>query len=79
MAEPDRAVAMVSQRIAGIGVQEHIQCAVIEREPRHDLGEMGRRDRDLIAPKRMGADWSLVKASDLHETAQPRRHLFAKR
>src|SRR5207248_8712886 len=76
--DPDRAVSMVAQFIVRIGMQEHIECAVVERQPSHDFRKLRRRKRNLIAPSRMGSDRSFVKAAHLHEAAKLRRHHVAK-
>ena len=76
--EPNCAVPMVAQLIAGIGMHEHVERSVIERKPTHYVGELRRRKRDLIAPSWMGSDFSLVKAAHLNSIAKLRGHRFAK-
>src|ERR1700730_3073311 len=69
---------MVTQFIAGIGMHEHVERSVIERKPTHDVRKLRWRKRDLVAPTRMGADLSLVKAAHLNPIAELRGHYFAK-
>jgi quercetin dioxygenase-like cupin family protein len=69
---------MVAQFIVSIGMHEHVERSVIEREPTYDVGKLRRRKRDLEAPSRMGSDLSLVKAAHLNPIAKLRGHHFAK-
>ncbi len=54
---------MVAQFTVSIGMHEHVERSVIEREPTYDVGKLRRLKRDLVAPSRMRADLSLVKAA----------------
>ena len=42
LAEPQRAVAMIAELVAGIGVHEHVELVMIQREPSDDVGELRR-------------------------------------
>lgn len=57
---------MVAQLIVSIGMHEHVERTVIEHKPTHDVGKLGRRKRDLVAPTWMGSDLSLMKAAHLY-------------
>lgn len=69
---------MVAQFIVRIGVHEHVECSVVERQPTNDFRKLRRRKRNLIAPARMGSDRPFVKAAHLHEAAKLRGHRVAK-
>src|SRR5690348_12971032 len=60
-------------------MHEHIERAVVEREPRRNVGESLRRERDLKAPLRMRAHRSLVETADAHPVSEVRCDGFAKR
>lgn len=77
-AEPDCTVPMVAQFIVGIGMHEHVERTVIEREPSHDLGKVARRKRNLVAPLWMRSDRSLMKAAHFHDIAKMRAHCLTK-
>jgi hypothetical protein len=69
---------MVAQFIIRIGVDEHVERSVIEREPTHDVGKLGWLKRDLAAPSRMRPDWSLVKPAHFDPIAEPCGYGLAK-
>jgi hypothetical protein len=70
--DPGRAVAMVAQFVAGVRMQEDVERAVIQHEPRHDGVEVLAPERELVRPDRMRADRLLVEAAEL----QPRAELL---
>ena len=76
--EPNCAVPMVAQLIAGIGMHEYVERSVIERKPTHDVRKLCRRKRDLVAPSWMRSYRSFVKAAHLNAIAKLRGHHFAK-
>src|SRR4030095_6790208 len=78
LAEPNRAVPMITQLIAGIGMHEHVERSVIEREPPDYAGQLRWRKADLVAPAWMRSDLSLVQPSHLHLVAEVRGQRFAK-
>ena len=49
---------MVAQFIVSVGMHEHVERSVIEREPTYDVGKLRRFKRDLVAPSRMGSNQS---------------------
>lgn len=69
-ADPDRAVAVIAQLIAGVRMHEHVERIVVQREPGHDFDELRRRERKLVAPSRMRPDRTLVKATELDAFAK---------
>lgn len=73
-ADPDRAVAVIAQLVAGVRMHEHVEFTMVQREPRNDLGKSVRRKRKLVAPSRMRADRPLVKAAWLDAFAKPCSH-----
>src|ERR1700704_691562 len=62
LAQPERGVPMVAHLVVGVRMHEHIQCAVVQREPAHDMRKAGHGERQLVAPHRMWSDRLLVKA-----------------
>ncbi|KOS92281.1 hypothetical protein DM53_4517 [Burkholderia mallei] len=78
-ADPSRGVAMIAQLVSRVRMQEHVERAVMQHEPRHDVGELRRLERDLIRPRRMRPDEPLVKAAELHARAEAAFDGLAKR
>jgi len=77
-AEPKCAVPMVAQLIVSIGMHEHVERSVIQRQPTHDVGKLWWRKRDSVAPTWMRSDLSLVKAAHLNVVARLCSYRFAK-
>src|SRR5579862_8755622 len=69
-ADPHGAVAMIAKLVTRVRMKEHVELAVIEREPADDLGKLNRRERKLIARLRMRSDGALVKSSERHTIAE---------
>ena len=69
---------MIAQFIVSIGMYEHVERSVIEREPTYDVGKLHRLKRDPVTPSRMWSDLSLVKAAHLNPIAKLRSHHLAK-
>src|ERR1044071_6597164 len=65
---------MVAQLIAGVRMREHVELAMIERQPADDFGKVGLRERDLEAPTWMWPDGPFVKSSHRNAIAEPGRH-----
>lgn len=70
-AEPKRRVSVIAQFVVGVRMNEDVERAVVQRQPAHDVGELRRRERQLIAPARVRADVAFVKASHLDPRAEP--------
>src|SRR5690349_8068173 len=70
--EPNCAVAVIPQLVFGVGMHEHVERAVIEREPADDLREVRRCDRELVAPARMRTDVAFVKTSHADPVSEVR-------
>lgn len=77
VADPHSSVAMIPEGIVGIGVHENVQRPVIEREPRDDLGEVGRLERQLIGPHRMRTHRAFVETAHLQLAREARLDLLA--
>ena len=69
---------MVAQFVVSVRVYEHIERAVIEREPAYDPSKALWRKANLVTPLRMRSDRSLVKTADLHAAAEMPSYRFAK-
>src|SRR5438552_8708648 len=76
--EPKRAVPMVAEFIVSIGMHEYVERSMIQRKPSDDVGELGRREPDLVAPSWMGSHFSFVKAAHLNPVAKLCCRCFAK-
>ena len=48
LADPQGAIAVIAQGIAGVGMDQHIQRAMVEREPRCNVGELGGTKSHLV-------------------------------
>lgn len=70
---------MVAQFVARIRMQEDIQRAVVQHEPRHDFVEARGVERDLVRPRRVRADEAFVKAAEFDDRAEPFVDDLAKR
>ncbi len=68
---------MIAQSIARIGMGEDDQVAAIERQPGYDLGEMLRRESNLIGEHRMRTDRVFVETTHLHLAGETLRDGFA--
>ena len=67
---------MVAQLVVGIGMDEYVKRAVIEREPSHDLCKALGRKSNLVTPTRMRPDRVLVEATHLDSPAEFRDNGF---
>ena len=65
VADPHRRVAMVSQRISRVGMEENVQRAVVKRQPFDDIGELCALESKLVRPFGMRADRLLVETAEL--------------
>src|SRR5207244_2971212 len=64
--------------IVSIGMHEYVERSMIQRKPSDDVGELGRREPDLVAPSWMGSHFSFVKAAYLNPVAKLCGRCFAK-
>ena len=69
---------MIAQLITGVRMREHVELAMIERQPADDVGKVDVRKRDLKAPAWMRADGPFVKSSQRNAIPEPGRHDIAK-
>ena len=77
VADPHGSIAMVSQRIASIGMEENVQRAVVQRQPFDDIGKLRALESELVRPFRMRADRLLVEPAKLQGIAEMGRDLLA--
>src|ERR1700682_3371380 len=70
VANPHCRVAMVSQRIARIGMEENIQRAVVQRQPFHNIGKLRAFESKLVRPFRVRADGFFVEPAELQGIAE---------
>jgi hypothetical protein len=70
VADPNRSVAMIPQRISGVGVEENIQRAVVQRQPFHNLGKLRALEGELVRPFRVRADGFFVEPAELQGIAE---------
>ena len=68
--DPHCSVAMVSQRIARVGVKENIQRAVVQRQPFHDIGKLRALESKLVRPFRVRTDGFFVEPAELQGVAE---------
>src|SRR5258706_1039144 len=61
---------MISQRVAGIGVQEDVQRTVVQRQPLHDANKLRTLESELIRPLRMRANGLLMKPAELQDVCE---------
>jgi hypothetical protein len=70
VADPNRSVAMIPQRIARIRVEENIQRAVVQRQPFHNVGKLRALESKLVRPFRVRADGFFVEPAELQGIAE---------
>ena len=70
VANPHGSVTVVSQRIAGIGMEENVQRSVVKRQPFDDVGKLRTLESKLVRPFGMRAHRLLMETAELQGIAE---------
>ena len=74
--DPQRCVAMIAKGVVGIRVQEHVERAVVQRQPFHDASQLRPVECNLKRPFWMRSDGAFVETADLHDAVETLRNFL---
>ena len=75
LAQPRCVGGVILEVITGDAMDQDVQSLAVSLEPRNQLIELGRVERELTAPVRMGSNELLMESA--HRNAEQRRGRFA--